>query len=149
MEALRASDRDWENNCMKVLEPFCNEDARKELAMRQELRCLVAGNVEDWRQEVDEVKRAFGLSATETVDRDATARCIEYQKQLLDSSYDPVVVWDTHLKHELSLLYEAARRLLDSGTQSADVERCCKAHKQVYTKGRNSLRFKNGAFLPP
>jgi hypothetical protein len=39
-------------------------------------------------------------------------------------------------------LYGIARRLLVISTQSADVERVCKAHKVVHTKVRNRLNNK-------
>ena len=38
-------------------------------------------------------------------------------------------------------------RLLEMGTQSADVERVCKAHKVVHTKVRNRLLNKNVKML--
>jgi len=39
-------------------------------------------------------------------------------------------------------LFEIARRVLIMGTQSADVERVCKAHKVIHTKVRNRLKNK-------
>jgi len=57
----------------------------------------------------------------------------------------PDLLWRNTLQKEFPLLYEVARRVLVMSTQSADVERLCKAHKIVHTTTRN--RLKNATVL--
>ena len=55
----------------------------------------------------------------------------------------PANTWKLTLATEYPKLKDLGVRLLEVGTQSADVERVCKAHKVVHTKVRNRLLNKN------
>jgi hypothetical protein len=63
-------------------------------------------------------------------------------KQIKSLKHSPHKKWRLIFKKEKPRLYEIARRLLVMSTQSADVERVCKAHKVVHTKVRNRLNNK-------
>jgi hypothetical protein len=53
------------------------------------------------------------------------------------------ILWNNKYKRQFPKLFEPAVRLLTMGTQSADVERCCKVHKIVHSRPRNRLKNKN------
>lgn len=62
--------------------------------------------------------------------------------QVATTSDKPHLRWKLIFSKQFPLLYEVARRVLVMSTQSADVERVCKAHKVVHTKVRNRLKNK-------
>lgn len=66
---------------------------------------------------------------------------LDQQVAAVDSM--PHLQWKSIFGREYPLLLEPAVRLLTMGTQSADVERCCKVHKLIHTKMRNRLKSEN------
>ena len=71
---------------------------------------------------------------------------IKWQKAALNSRH-PANIWKLHLSEQFPKLFDIALRLLMMGTQSADVERVCKANKVVHSKVRNRLTDKNVRML--
>ena len=66
---------------------------------------------------------------------------LDQQLSSLDSV--PHLKWKSFFGRDFPLLLEPAVRLLTMGTQSADVERCCKVHKLIHTKMRNRMKNEN------
>jgi hypothetical protein len=60
--------------------------------------------------------------------------------QVATSTEKPHLRWKLVFSEQFLLLYQIARRILIVSTQSADVERVCKAHKVVHIKVRNRLK---------
>jgi hypothetical protein len=59
-------------------------------------------------------------------------------KQIQSLPHSPHKKWRVIFKTEEPKLYVIARHLLVVSTQSADVERVCKAHKVVHIKVRTA-----------
>jgi hypothetical protein len=89
----------------------------------------------------DELKRARGALGT-LPDAGLSRVGKAAAKQIKSLMHSPHKKWRLIFKKEKPLLFEIARRLLVMSTQSADVERVCKAHKVVHTKVRNRLTNK-------
>ena len=72
----------------------------------------------------------------------------EIKRQLMALKIvDPASQWMLHFGRQCPKISDIALRLLMMGTQSADVERVCKAHKIVHSKVRNRLTDKNVKML--
>ena len=67
----------------------------------------------------------------------------EIKRQKLSMKTDPSLVWNLGLGKQFPKLKDIALRLMQMGTQSADVDRVCKAHKLLHTKARNRLANRN------
>jgi hypothetical protein len=141
---------DWKNECKKILQRFYpgNSSARKMMgAVKQLEDCVLrrgsfGKEVKEQQQLMEKVigrppnKVAFGHVRHE----------IKRQRAALDLT-DPSNLWQLEIGKQCPMLKDIALRLLQMGTQSADVERCCKANKVIHTKVRNRLGEDNVKML--
>jgi hypothetical protein len=126
----------WLEECRTILERFYKDENELQNA-EGELYDVVEHRVKFG----DELKRAReALDALPDVGHSQVGKAAA--KQIKALNHSPHKKWRLIFKKEMPLLYEIARRLLVMSTQSADVERVCKAHKVVHTKVRNRLNNK-------
>ena len=126
----------WLNACRNVLMRFYQNDELTEA--EGELLRLVDRQGQ-WGSEValqqDRLRLHLNSGGMFVVQNIAAA-------QVATSSDKPHLRWKMLFGRQFPLLFEIARRVLIMGTQSADVERVCKAHKVIHTKVRNRLKNK-------
>ena len=130
---------DWRDHCHKIIKRFHSSPEDQMQAMGQLEDCILK-------------KRSFGKQATQTQQAiraiagappPATAMLhvaheIKHQKAAMEH-FNPTNCWRLEVGAESPKLKNVALRLMQMGTQSADVERACKAHKIVHSKIRNRL----------
>ena len=138
----------WLTECDKILGQFYHQDGEQSaldfLAARNELKNCVnkAGSFgAESKMKQNLLENAVGKPPSSD-EFGHVAYEIKLMKKLLETD-DPAVSWKCDLGNEFPKLKDIAIRLMEMGTQSADVERVCKAHKIVHTKVRNRLTNKN------
>ena len=143
----------WETECDSILRHFYPQDGSSERAQellraQKELQqCVMRHDAFG-----EQVKRQQGLLDTASGSRPIGTNMghlayeIKHQKVALQST-TPANAWNMTLGARYPKLQDIAIRLMEMGTQSADVEHICKAHKIVHTKVRNRLTNKNVKML--
>jgi len=135
----------WLQSCSTVLERFYKD--QKLDMVETEINRLVAGEG-SWGDYVSEIQsRGYRVPFETTIDRKEPGFYIDAVLAARKGTLGirPDLVWRNSLQREFPLLYEVARRVLVMSTQSADVERLCKAQKVIHTTVRD--RLKNATVL--
>ena len=137
----------WKADCGSIVKRFYPEGPDRLAAMSELRSCILRENTfgEELELAQKELGKMSGLPpAVGTLGH--VAHEIKRQKVALQST-DPVQLWKLDIGPTCPKLCDIALRLLMMGTQSADVERACKANKLVHTKVRNRLSNKNVKML--
>jgi hypothetical protein len=141
---------DWKVECKKILKRFYpgNSNARKMMTAVRELEdCVLRRGSFGEEVEVQQqlMEKAIGRPPNKVAFGHVRHE-IKRQKAALELT-DPSNLWQLGLGKQCPILQDIALRLLQMGTQSADVERCCKANKVIHTKVRNRLGEENVKML--
>jgi hypothetical protein len=132
----------WIGECDTILRRFY-EGNHELAATRNELLHLVAQQGV-WGEHV-KVPQAQILTRTPHSLTSLAHKIVKIQQ--LIAAERPHLFWKTMFYKQFPLLQPIASRLLVMSTQSADVERVCKANKVIYTKARNCLKNKTVQML--
>ncbi len=143
----------WEAQCKKIIKRFhpVTDDPVSSLANQAAIAeldelALCSGKFGEIADDCKQtIKAQVGQPPTAS-NFGHVAHEIKHQKAVLESRH-PANLWRLHLGQKFPKLYDLALRLLMMGTQSADVERVCKANKIVHSKVRNRLSNKNVKML--
>jgi len=134
----------WLQTCRNVLQRFYRDEMLRQSEI--ELNRLIAGEG-SWGEYVTDLRASNKLPFDATNDSTENGFYVESamiaRKLTLDER--PDLLWKNIFQPDFLLLYEVARCVLVMSTQSADVERLCKAHKLIHTTMRN--RLKNATVL--
>jgi hypothetical protein len=126
---------EWLDECRSILERFYRNGEL--LEAEGELMDLVEHNENSkFGAELSCARRALGELSDAGHSEVGKVAAV----QIESLKHCPHQKWRLIFSTEMPKLYQIARRLLVMSTQSADVERVCKAHKVVHTKVRNRLK---------
>jgi hypothetical protein len=131
----------WICECDTILRRL--DEGNELAATRNELLRLVAQHGV-WGDHV-KVQQAQILTRTPQSLTSLAHKIVKIQQ--LIAAERPHLFWETMFYKQFPLLQPIASRLLVMSTQSADVERVCKANKVIYTKARKCLKNKTVQML--
>lgn len=141
---------DWKAECQKIVERFypgVSQTRGRMAAMKELSSCVLRQG--SFGKEASFLQKELTKAVGKCPSRAAfghVAHEIKRQKTTLDLT-EPANLWKLELAQEFPALQDIAVRLMQMGTQSADVERCCKVNKIVHTKVRNRLAENNVKML--
>jgi len=130
---------DWREHCEKIIKRFQSLPEDQLDAMNQLEGCVLKrGSFGKQAEQVQQSIRAIAGAPPPATTTLHVNYEIKRQKAALKHN-NPTNCWRMEVGSENSKLQNLALRLMQMGTQSADVERVCKANKIVHSKIRNRL----------